>query len=216
MLAALGIVGIAAQAGARRAHGADEAEPLDVAAHFLLSMALIAVAVALLERDTDAGDAPRSRACGPRSASLGRVLVGLAVVVLTLGTVVTGSGPHSGDADEPARFGFDPRSVSWLHADAVLLFIGLLVAVLLALHLTDAAHDITARAWFLAFAVLVQGAIGYVQYFTGLPVGVVALHIVGACLVWFATLRLCSRCDPAASLSRRPTVPARETPAAAR
>ena len=63
--------------------------------------------------------------------------------MLVLGTVVTGSGPHSGDADTPNRFGFDPRTVSWLHADAVWLFVGLVVALMLALRLvgaTAAAH----------------------------------------------------------------------------
>ena len=75
-----------------------------------------------------------------------------AAVVLVLGTVVTGSGPHSGDADTPNRFGFDPRTVSWLHADAVWLFVGLVVALMLAMRLvgaTPAAHrraDLAARA----------------------------------------------------------------------
>ena len=67
---------------------------------------------------------------------LARVTAGVGAVVLALGTVVTGSGPHSGDAAHPTRFGFDPRSVSWLHADAVMLFLGLVVAVLVAVRLT--------------------------------------------------------------------------------
>ena len=67
---------------------------------------------------------------------LGWVTVAAGAAVLTLGTVVTGSGPHSGDADEPNRFGFDPRTVSWLHADLVMIFIGLVVATWLAARLT--------------------------------------------------------------------------------
>lgn len=219
VFAALGIVGIAAQAALGGLTVLTKLNPWYVAAHFLLSMVLIAVSVALLERDADAGDAPAVPRVRSEIRVLGRVLVGLAAVVLTLGTVVTGSGPHSGDADEPARNGFDPRSVSWLHADSVLLFIGLVVAVLLALHLTDADRDIKRRGWFLAAMVLVQGAIGYIQYFAGLPVGVVALHVVGACLVWVATLRLlfgmrsrgATRAVNAAAVARA----AGETPAAA-
>jgi cytochrome c oxidase assembly protein subunit 15 len=146
--------------------------------------------VVLVDRDSDEGDGPPVPRVRPEIRVLGRVMVGLALVVLVLGTVVTGSGPHSGDADEPARFGFDPRSVSWLHADGVLLLVGVIVALLLALRLTDAPADLRRRAWFLAVVVLAQGAIGYVQYFTGLPEAIVAAHVLGACLVWVGTLRV--------------------------
>ena len=67
-------------------------------------------------------------------------------MVLTLGVIVTGSGPHSGDAETPARTGFDPRFVSWMHADAVMLFVGLVIATLVAVRLT-ASDDRPKRAW---------------------------------------------------------------------
>jgi cytochrome c oxidase assembly protein subunit 15 len=146
--------------------------------------------VVLVDRDSDEGDGPPVARVRPEIRVLGRIMVALTVVVLALGTVVTGSGPHSGDADEPARFGFDPRSVSWLHADSVLLLVGLVAALLLALRLTDAPTDLRRRTWFLAAVVLAQGAVGYVQYFTGLPEAIVAAHIVGACLVWVGVLRV--------------------------
>jgi cytochrome c oxidase assembly protein subunit 15 len=105
--------------------------------------------------------------------------------VLTLGTVVTGSGPHSGDADEPNRFGFDPRTVSWLHADLVMIFIGLVVATWLAARLTAADGERRpGRAWLVVLAVsLAQGLIGYVQYFTDLPEALVIAHMLGASLL---------------------------------
>ncbi len=114
-------------------------------------------------------------------------LAGLTAVVLVLGTVVTGSGPHSGDADAPARFGLDPRSVSWLHADAVLVWFGVLLAILVALRLSEGPLR---RAVAVLGVGLAQGLIGYLQYFTGLPVIAVALHLLGACLLVVAVTRL--------------------------
>jgi cytochrome c oxidase assembly protein subunit 15 len=111
----------------------------------------------------------------------------VASAVLVLGTVVTGSGPHSGDADEPARFGFDPATVSWLHADAVWLFVGLVVALLLALSLTGESPRALRRTRMLLAVTLAQGLVGYTQYFTDLPAGLVALHMLGASVLVIAT-----------------------------
>ena len=105
------------------------------------------------------------------------------------GTVVTGSGPHSGDADEPARFGLDPRSISWLHADAVMLFCGLVVAVWVAARLTGSSAA-PGRAWAAVLVVtLAQGVVGYTQYFTGLPWAVVLVHMLLASLLVVAVVR---------------------------
>ena len=60
----------------------------------------------------------------------------MTAVVLVIGTVVTGSGPHSGDP-KAGRTGFDPELVSQLHADVVFLLVGLTVALLVALYATD-------------------------------------------------------------------------------
>jgi cytochrome c oxidase assembly protein subunit 15 len=119
----------------------------------------------------------------PLDERLGWLTCAVAAVVLVLGTVVTGSGPHSGDADEPARFGFDPRTISWLHADAVMLFVGLVVAVWIASRLTGTS-PVAGRAWALVFAVtMAQGLVGYAQYFAGLPWAVVLLHMLLATLL---------------------------------
>ncbi len=99
--------------------------PWIVAFHLLVSMAMIAVAVTLLHR-LDQPD-------GPSEPTMARPLVRLVQgtfvtgwVVLYLGTVVTGSGPHAGDASAP-RNGLDPRAVSQLHTDVVFLLVGLSV-----------------------------------------------------------------------------------------
>ena len=80
---------------------------------------------------------------------LSYVLVGLAVVVLVVGTLVTGSGPHSGDVTTPRARASTRERIAWLHADLVVLFVGLVVALLLALHLVDAPRPARLRAWVL-------------------------------------------------------------------
>lgn len=173
--------------------------PWIVAAHFLVSMAIIAVAVTLHVRSMEPDGAVR--AVGPAQVRwLGRAIVGVAAGVLVLGTMVTGSGPHGGDR-LVARTGFDPATISQVHANAVMLLIGLTVATLLVLRVTRAPRRAQVAAGLLALAELAQGAIGYLQYFTGLPVAVVAVHVLGSCLVWLAALYLLfalrERVDPA-------------------
>ena len=156
--------------------------PLTVAAHFLVSMGLVATSTFLVVRSTEPVGG-RTLVVPGLVARLGWLTCAVAAVVLTLGTVVTGSGPHSGDAEEPARFGFDPRSVSWLHADSVMLFSGLVVAVLVATRLT-APTSTPSKAWLAVAGVTVaQGLVGYTQYFTGLPWPAVLLHMLLACLL---------------------------------
>ena len=153
--------------------------PWIVAFHFLCSMALIAVSAWLLWRFPQGGGRTRSL-LHPLVERTTWALCALAVVVLALGTVVTGSGPHSGDAETPARTGFDPRTISWLHADAVMLFLGIVVAVWLGARLTERAEG-PGRAWGVVLAVtLAQGLVGYVQYLTKLPEVLVLAHMFGA------------------------------------
>jgi len=103
-------------------------------------------------------------------------------VVLYVGTVVTGSGPHAGDVDSP-RNGLDPLQLSQLHADVVFLFVGLTVGLLFAL-LATGGPPLARRAVVVLLALEVgQGAIGFVQYFTDLPIVLVGLHMLGAALI---------------------------------
>ena len=96
--------------------------------------------------------------------------------MLVMGTVVTGSGPHSGDP-EAGRTGLDPAAMSQLHADLVFLLVGVTVAFWLALKATGG------PSWpmgVLLAVELAQGVVGFVQYWTDLPVLLVALHMLGA------------------------------------
>jgi cytochrome c oxidase assembly protein subunit 15 len=128
------------------------------------------------------GDDPPVLLVRPQIRTVAWATAALGAVVLLLGTVVTGSGPHSGDASTP-RFGFDPRTISWLHADAVMLFVGLTFAVLLAVRLT-ASDPRPRRAWHAVLGITVlQGLVGYTQYLTGLPEALVLVHMLGASLL---------------------------------
>jgi len=162
--------------------------PTTVAAHFLVSMAIVAGCVALVLRSADPGDQPVTLLVRREVRWLTWLLIAVVGIVVVLGVITTGSGPHSGDAQAEHRFSFDPRTVAWLHADAVLFFLGLLVALLLALRLTDAPGRVRRSAWILLAVALAQGAIGYLQYFTGLPIILVGMHVLGAVCLWVAAL----------------------------
>jgi cytochrome c oxidase assembly protein subunit 15 len=156
--------------------------PITVSAHFLVSMCLVAASAYLVFRSPEPLG-PRALIVPALVERLGWAACAVAAIVLALGTVVTGSGPHSGDATTPARFGVDPRTVSWLHADSVMLFCGLVVAVWLTARLTGSTAA-PARSWVAVLGVTVaQGAVGYTQYFTGLPWGVVLVHMFLATLL---------------------------------
>jgi cytochrome c oxidase assembly protein subunit 15 len=155
--------------------------PALVAAHFLASMILVSLSTYLLYRVSE-GDEPPAALVRPEIRAVAWVVASLGALVLVLGTIVTGSGPHSGDASTP-RFGFDPRTISWLHADAVMLFAGLTVAVLLAVQLT-ATDPRPRRAWHAVLGITVlQGLVGYTQYLTDLPEVLVLVHMLGASLM---------------------------------
>ncbi len=156
--------------------------PATVATHFLVSMLLVAAATAAYAESALPGG-PRRPTVPPIVRQIAWATTALAVVVLVLGTIVTGSGPHSGDADEPARLGFDPRSASWLHADAVMLFLGLVVATWLGTRLRGTSAR-PVDAWRAVLLVtLAQGAVGYTQYFTKLPEVLVLVHMLLASLL---------------------------------
>jgi cytochrome c oxidase assembly protein subunit 15 len=188
VLAIIPFVGTAAQAVLGGITVLTGLNPLIVSAHFLVSMALVAAAVALVARSGDPGDHP-IRYLAPKPVRfLTWLLVGVAAVVVVLGVITTGSGPHSGDAEVESRFSFDPQTVSWMHADSVFLFIGLLIGLVVTLMLFKSTGSMRKRTILLVVITLTQGSIGYIQYFTGLPSLLVALHVLGAVITWIAVL----------------------------
>lgn len=156
--------------------------PIPVAGHFLLSMPLIAGAISLRRRAL--GLNPITvEPLSSISKSLSKVIIILTAIVITLGTVVTGSGPHAGD-EKAQRFHLDPRTISWLHADVVIALISLTLALILVLRVSEKAPRFSKAVLIFFFIALSQGAIGYIQYFTGLPEIVVGVHLLGSTLVW--------------------------------
>jgi cytochrome c oxidase assembly protein subunit 15 len=160
--------------------------PWVVGSHFLLSMALIAVTWALWRRTLE-GDGPPVPLVPPALNGLAWSTAAAAAAVIVLGTIVTGSGPHAGDADAK-RNGLDPQAISQAHADVVFLLIGLTVALWFALRAVNAPPTASRAVLILLVIELAQGVIGFVQYFTALPVILVGIHMLGAGLVWVGAL----------------------------
>jgi heme a synthase len=160
--------------------------PWVVGLHFLASMLLIAFAYALWRR-TGSSDEPPVPLVPRPLRRLTLLLATVSAAVIALGVVVTGSGPHAGDADAK-RNGLDPEQISQTHADVVFLLLGLTIALVFALRAVNAPSHTVRAAVTLLVIELAQGLIGFVQYFTHLPVLLVGFHMLGAALVWTATL----------------------------
>lgn len=148
-----------------------------VSLHLLLSLGLVALSVRFLQ----VLDRPVPPARGP-AVALAWGVVATAWVVFYLGTIVTGAGPHAGDA-ATERNGLDPAQWSQLHADAVFLLLGLTVGLVVTLLVQRAPRPAVQAALVLLGLELAQGTIGFVQYFTDLPVLLVGLHLLGAAVL---------------------------------
>ena len=163
-------------------------KPGFVMAHFLLSMALLATAVVLHERSGQ--EVPVAPVVTDRDLRLlGKLDVVAAGLVLFLGTVVTSSGPHGGD-EKAERFDFALREVARLHGLAAFVFLAITLATLWRLWSAKAPSSTLRRAEVVLAVSVAQAAIGYIQYFTGVPALLVGFHIAGAVAVWTATLQL--------------------------
>ena len=160
--------------------------PSTVMAHFLLSIVLVGISVKIYDYFNN----QRTSKVLPKIVeNYVKVvtLVGLAVIIL--GTITTGSGPHSGD-EIAARFNLDIRVIAWLHADSVLLFVGLVVGLLVISRINPESKQIYKITRILFIICLVQGFIGYVQWFNGLPWILVSFHVIGAVITWIAITNL--------------------------
>jgi cytochrome c oxidase assembly protein subunit 15 len=158
--------------------------PLAVASHFILSIFLIAGAVSIVAR----GRSPliSIRPTETKVKILAQAQVLLTFVVIVIGTLVTGSGPHAGDLEAP-RLKLDERAISWLHADAVIALLGVSLALLV---LSEISLETKRRIKIFFAVTLAQGLIGYIQYVTGLPELLVIFHVLGSTLVWIAAWRI--------------------------
>jgi cytochrome c oxidase assembly protein subunit 15 len=157
--------------------------PATVAAHFLLSIILIAGATSL--RAQRFGSLEK-QVPEPLVKKIATAHILVSFLVLFIGTLVTGSGPHAGDATAE-RFPFDLRTMAWIHADSVIALFGITFGFFVARGVSD--HTKKRLKIFLVIA-LGQGLIGYVQWFSDLPELLVGLHLAGSTLVWIASWRV--------------------------
>jgi heme a synthase len=168
--------------------------PFLVQSHFLLAMISIAFGLVAIHR---AGPVPAgTRATNgltPVATSLFAALGLLMAAALATGTVVTGAGPHAGD-ESARRYGFDISTVSAIHSVTVWITVAVFLAVVLVIR-----HDRglmqrlgpSISTWM--FVAVVQGGIGYVQYFKNVPASLVAAHVAGATALWVITISLALR-----------------------
>lgn len=163
-----------------------ELRPEFVMAHFLVSLILLANALVLYQRASEP-EGPARPIVDAQVRRLARVLLVVAAVVVTTGTVVTATGPHGGD-EEAKRFGFDLPTVARIHGTSVILFLALVLGALWVLRRSGAPRGVQNRLGLLLGAVVVQGAIGYAQYLSGIPELLVGFHLAGATAVWAATV----------------------------
>ena len=189
-LGALQILGILAQGALGGITVLTALNPATVAAHFLLSIILIAGALSLRQRAH--GKSPIEITLIPIVTKLIWLHLLLTSLVLIAGTIVTGSGPHAGDS-AAERFNLDSRTMAWLHADLVIALFGVSIALLIAIRLGLAGvarQVLSGRIQIFLIIALAQGGIGYIQYFTKLPEALVAAHIIGSIAVWLSAWNL--------------------------
>lgn len=160
-----------------------------VAAHMCVSMAMIGVSFVLWHRSREGDGAVRLHT-RRELLWLARVLVGATAAVIAAGTLVTGTDPHAGASDASKRLPFKALDITQVHADLVFIVVGLTVALWFAFKATDAPAESVRAVRDMGVVLVLQAAIGYTQYWTGLPAWMVLLHMTGACLTWIAAWRV--------------------------
>jgi cytochrome c oxidase assembly protein subunit 15 len=158
--------------------------PLAVASHLLLSILLISAATSLFTRRRH--PEVRTNSTQIKISRISLMHIVLAYIAIAIGTLVTGSGPHAGDVDAP-RLDFHISSITRIHSLSVWL---LLLVTFFYFRATDLPYR--AKRWLIIFTILAfaQGAIGYIQYFLGVPELLVGFHLLGSVLVWIAAWRV--------------------------
>lgn len=169
--------------------------PWVVSLHFLASIVLVSVATLLVNRTGREARGEELVAQGPLTGTLralGWTVATTAALALVLGTVVTGSGPHAGDPSSP-RHEFNLYLVTRIHVVPVYLLVTATLLGLFLVYRTRAAAGLKRGYLMLVVVVLLQGAVGYTQFFLGLPIGVVMLHMVGTALLTAAATNVWDR-----------------------
>ena len=198
------VAGVAAQVGLGALLVATELDPRFTMGHFLLSMVLIWNAVVL---DEKARDRPELTALDTRTRLGLAAIVAVGGGLLVTGTVVTGAGPHAGDS-RAERLPFLVEEVTRIHGLVAVGLFALVAATWYGLRSRGDQAGLRRRLRAVAGLLAVQGAVGYTQYFTGVPVLLVGIHVALATLIWMRIVQ--------AAMTARPSRPAEVLEAAAR
>jgi cytochrome c oxidase assembly protein subunit 15 len=169
--------------------------PFMVAAHFVLAVTLLATTTLTWHRvreDTTLDPQPLP----PRLRTLAWALVVITAALILVGTLVSGSGPHSGDSSDVPRMPFHWESVTIVHGVLGTAVLVLAVAMLALVGSSARGRLVRRRLLVFALVVALQGAVGVVQAVTGLPAALVSVHLLGAALVWVGVLRVLLDADP--------------------
>jgi cytochrome c oxidase assembly protein subunit 15 len=188
----LGVLGQAVLGGFTVRH---HLAPGFVMAHFGLSMIILIAAVALAWRARyEPGERPRNTDRPATWAT--RALLPLGAVTIFAGTAATAAGPHAGGMDDQVITRLDFKGAETLDwaiqqhgriAGAFGVF-----AVVLWLWLRrrqGAGGDLERSVWGLCILLVLQGAVGAVQYAAELPAELVWVHVALAAITWLAILR---------------------------
>jgi cytochrome c oxidase assembly protein subunit 15 len=155
-------------------------------AHFLLSIVLVAISVKIHDYFKNGKNLNDLSTLVDNYI---KTITFIGFVVIVLGTITTGAGPHSGD-EIAARFDLDIRVAAWLHADSVLLFLGLLIGLRIISQVDAKSKQLKQTANALLLISVVQGVIGYSQWFANLPWLLVSFHVLGAVITWIWIVKL--------------------------
>jgi cytochrome c oxidase assembly protein subunit 15 len=189
--------------------------PAMVAAHFLLSSAILAAAVALHARVPEGGG-PVRPLVRPELRVLAGLLAGAVALMLTAGTVVTGTGPLAGTTVDASghhttvpRFHLPLDGVAQFHADIAWFICATVVALVIGLRFSAAPARSRRYAWLMLGGVIAQAVIGYAQYFSHEPAGLVWVHVAASVLLWICALKLYLSTRERLQVTPQPAVPGR-------
>jgi cytochrome c oxidase assembly protein subunit 15 len=197
--------------------------PWVVALHFVLAMALLATTTLtwhrVHERATVAEvvpealeglESPPSRASGSVSARLAWAIALVTAILILVGTLVSGTGPHSGDSADVPRMPLNWTFVATVHGILGTAVLALAIGLLLSLGSTGRDRLVRRRTVVFLAVVALQGLLGLIQSLTGLPESLVSFHLLGSALVWVGALRLLLDANPRLFRGRTPAPGARE------
>ncbi len=165
--------------------------PTLVQSHFILAMISIGFGLVAIHRSGPESVGRReSIGVTPLVTGLMLALGALVAAALVTGTVVTGAGPHAGD-ETARRYGFDISTVAEIHCITVWVAVAVFLVLVVAMRRTPGMFDVFAgkiSTWM--FLAVLQGGVGYLQYFNDVPATLVAAHVAGATALWVATVWL--------------------------